>query len=451
MALLSPPSITTMDDARRHRRWALTVLIVVYVFNYIDRQVLSILQEDIKRDLKLSDTELSLLIGLSFVAIYCTFGIPAARIADRGNRKGVVAASLAVWSGFTMLCGAAGNFWTMFLMRFGVGLGEAGGSPPAHAMISDLYEAEKRGRALAIYSCGLYIGTLLGFALGGVLADAFDWRVAFVVVGAPGVIFAVLVWSTVREPLRGLSGAMSQGPEITFKQSFARLWALPSFQRYSLAAGAGLFITYGLGNFMPSFLQRTYHHAWAMPDLQLALGFCKNTVANGVNDCVDMSRGELGILYGVVAGIGGAIGTLLGGYMADKRGEKDARWFLWIPMWGKLIGGPLFVASMLAPTPELSLAFYFPAIGTAAMYLGPSIAITHRLVPPEMRAMSSAVFFYIINMVGLGLGPTMIGIISDALNPTLGENSLQWGMIAAVAAMYPFSILWHTGAQRLPI
>jgi MFS family permease len=450
MALLSPPGITNMAQARSHRTWAISVLIVVYIFNFIDRQVLSILQEEIKADLGLNDFQLGLLTGLTFAAIYCTVGIPVARLADGGNRKGVVAVSLAIWSAFTALCGLAGNFWHLLIGRLGVGLGEAGGSPPAHAMISDLYEKERRGRALAIYSAGLYIGTLLGYWLGGALADTFSWRDAFVLVGLPGVAFSVVVWTTVREPARGLSGTPSAA-SVTFVQSFRKLWAIRAFRYYALASGAGLFVTYGVGNWMPPFLSRTYG-AWAYPDFQHALGLCGSTVVNGVNDCVAMSSTEIGLIYGTVAGIAGAIGTLLGGYFADRLGAKDRRWFLWIPMWGKLIGGPLFIASMFAPNAELSLLLYAPAIGLAAMYLAPAVAITHHLVAPGMRAMSSAVLFFIFNMIGLGFGPTLLGATADwfSANTGLGQFSLQWAMAACVAAMYPLSLLWHIGAQKLP-
>jgi MFS family permease len=447
MGFLSPPRITTMDQARAHRAWALAILIGVYVFNFIDRQVVSILQEDIRRDLGLDDFQLGLLSGLPFAIVYCTMGIPVARVADATSRKAVVAGSLALWSGFTALCGLAGNFWHLLGARLGVGLGQAGGSPPAHAMLSDLYEKEKRGRALAIYSAGIYIGTLLSYWLGGAFADAFDWRIAFILVGLPGIAFAVIVWTTVREPQRGLSGVAQTAADITFLQSFAKLWRLRSFRFYSVAAGAGLLVTYGLGTWLPSFLQRTYGE-WGLPGMQRALGLCGADVA----DCIAMSTGEIGLLYGTVAGVGGAAGTLLGGYLADHRGGKDRRWFLWVPMWGKIIGGPLFLAAMFAPNAELSLLFYFPAIGLAAMYLGPSLAITHHLVPAGMRAMSSAVLFFIFNMIGQGLGPTAVGALSKWLgeNAGLGEASLQWSMVAAVVAMYPLSILWYWGAQALP-
>ncbi len=503
MALFSPKKIESLDEARApfalgisNRTWALGILFTVYIFNFIDRQIVNILSEDIKHELNLNDTQIGMMTGLTFALVYCTMGIPVARIADATSRKGVTVLSLILWSGFTALCGLATDiniggvtvvsaFVFLLVARMGVGLGEAGGSPPAHAMISDYYEKEKRGRALAIYSAGLYAGTLLGYYLGGILTDMLDWRQAFFVVGIPGVIFALIVWTTVREPVRGISGIKPTGTSVTFLQSFKKLWSIKAFPYYAIATGAGTFITYGLGNSMPAFLQRTYGLVdpastgetikyigqWSMPELQSALGFCKAEVINGVAqlaaDCREMSKTEIGLFYGTVSGIGGMIGTIYGGYLADRLGAKDRRWFLWVPMWGKFIGAPLFITAMLAPTPELSLLIYFPAITLAAMYLGPSLAITHHLVPAGMRAMSSAVLFFILNILGLGTGPTVVGIVSDAFSnsaqavadmaPWIGATmaevkqfSLKWAMVAAVVLMTPLAVLWHIGAMKLP-
>jgi len=495
MAFLSPSMITTMDDARKHRTWALWILIIVYIFNFIDRQIVNILQEDIKADLGLNDTQLGMMTGLAFAVVYCTMGIPVARIADSTSRKGVMVISLAIWSGFTALCGLANPihigtftisaFVVLLITRMGVGLGEAGGSPPAHAMISDLYEKEKRGRALALYSAGLYAGTLLGYYLGGWLSEALNWRQAFFVVGIPGVIFAVIAWTTVREPVRGLSGATPSTDKPTFVKSFAKLWSLKAFPYYAIATGAGTFITYGLGNWMPSFMPRTYGvidpasvggavkyiGQWGMPELQNALGMCQATMVDGVRqlaaDCYQMNKTEIGLFYGTCSGVGGMIGTIAGGYLADRLGAKDRRWFLWVPMWGKILGAPLFIAAMLAPNVELSLLLYFPGITLAAMYLGPALAITHHLVPASMRAMSSAVLFFILNILGLGTGPFVVGMLSDWISGNadslsqahsfLGDSvdqvkqmSLKWAMIIAVVLMTPLAILWHIGAMKLP-
>lgn len=514
MALFSPKKIESLEEARApfifgisNRAWAVTILFIVYIFNFIDRQIVNILQEDIKHDLNLQDWQLGMMTGLTFAVIYCTAGIPVARIADATSRKGVTVISLIIWSGFTAICGLStdivlggtlqpdgttvggfvviSGFLFLLLARMGVGLGEAGGSPPAHAMISDYYEKEKRGRALAIYSAGLYAGTLLGYYLGGFLTEVLNWRQAFFVVGIPGVIFAFIVWTTVREPVRGISGIKPTGANTTFVQSFKKLWSIKAFPYYALATGAGTFVTYGLGNWMPSFMPRTYGIVdpastgetikyigqWGMPELQATLGLCQATVVDGVRtlaaDCYNMSKTEIGLFYGTCSGVGGMIGTIYGGVLADKLGAKDRRWFLWVPMWGKIIGAPLFIAAMLMPTVELSLLVYFPAITLAAMYLGPSLAITHHLVPASMRAMSSAVLFFILNILGLGTGPFVVGIVSDWVAgnadslaqsmPWLGSTvaevkqmSLKWAMIVAVALMIPFTLLWHIGAQKLP-
>jgi MFS family permease len=448
MGLFAPSKITTMDEARAHRKYALFVLMIVYAFNFIDRQILNILQEPIKHELHLSDTQLGLLTGFSFTLVYITVGIAVGRLADATSRKTVVGASLAIWSGFTALSGLATSYWSLLAARLGVGVGEAGGSPPAHAMISDLYEPDRRARALAIYSAGIYIGTMLGNVAGGWLSETFSWREAFFVVGLPGVALAILMQMTLREPVRGLSGIAISKERTTFVQAFKHLWSLKAFRYYSIATGAGTFVTYGIGNWMAPFLARTYNE-WSIPGFQQMLGRCSTDTFQA---CVQMDRTEIGLFYGITAGVFGAIGTIGGGYVADRLGKKDKRWFLWVPMWGKLIGGPIFLAGLLAPTAELALLGYAGGIVLASAYLGPSLAITHSLVPPSMRSMSSAVLFFILNLLGLGLGPLIVGNISDYLlaNTDLGADSLRWAMACSVFLTYPLCLLWHLGARQLP-
>lgn len=425
MSLKGPSQITNMEDARKHRKYALFVLMIVYAFNFIDRQILNILQTPIKEELGISDTALGLLTGTSFTLVYVFVGIFVARIADATSRKTVVTASLAIWSGFTALSGLAMNYWQLLTYRLGVAFGEAGGSPPAHAMLSDLYEESKRGRALAIYSAGVYIGTMTGYVAGGWLSEEFHWRTAFYVVGLPGVALAVLMWFTVREPVRGLSGLKKQSSNVKFLESFQKLWALKSFRNYAVATGAGTFVTYGVGNWMVPYLERS--HGW--------------------------ERTEIGLLYGITAGIFGAAGTIGGGFLADRLGRVDRRWFLWVPMWGKLLSAPFFIFGLLAPNGWLALTGYALGLICASVYLGPSIAITHHLVPPSMRAMSSAVLFFILNAIGLGLGPLTVGAITDyfTATTTLGDDALRWGMLCAVIGTYPLCWLWHLGAQNLPM
>ena len=502
MGVFTPGKITTMEEARKHRTYALVILMLVYAFNFIDRRILTILQTPIKEEFNLNDGQLGLLTGFLFALVYTGFGIPVARIADSTSRKGVIVVSLTIWSAFTAISGLVTSYFQLALARMGVGVGEAGGSPPAHAIVSDLYEPEKRARALAIYSSGLYLGTLLGNVGGGWLSEAFDWRTAFMVVGIPGVALAILMQMTVKEPVRGLSGLKPSTEKITFMQSFRHLWGLKSFRFYSIATGVGTFVTYGVGDWMVPFMERSH----------------------------GMSRTEIGFTYGMVAGIAGAIGTIGGGIFADWLGKRDKRWQLWIPMWGKFIGGPIFILGLMSQDPYIALTCYGIGLTLAAAYLGPSLAVTHSLVPPGMRAMSSAVLFLILNMIGLGLGPLLVGMASDFFNDAaacnmadqavqaarscartenlyaalkeagmvtaktlnsvdltaayasgfqtgdmaqqaglhgrlafsfreafpgiadigVGRDALRWAMIACVVITYPLSILWHLGAQALP-
>jgi MFS family permease len=408
MAFGSPSKITTMDEARKHRTYALVMLMLVYAFNFIDRRIMGVLATPIKAEFNFSDAEIGMLTGFFFAIVYTVIGAPIARIADATNRKSVLTISLTVWSAFTALSGIVTSKFQMIGARMAVGVGEAGGSPPAHAIVSDLFEPERRARALAIYSAGIYIGTLLANVGGGWISDAKNlapiagalaplgikmeatelWRLAFFMVGMPGVLFAILIQFTLREPLKGLSGAKPVDKKFTFWMSFKHLWSLKSFRYFSIATGAGTFVTYGLNDWMVSFMERTHH----------------------------MDRSTIGFQFGMVAGIFGAIGTISGGLLADHLGKNDRRWFLWVPMWGKILGGPIFLLGLFMPTPMLSLACYGAGLILAAAYLGPSLAVTHSLVPPGMRAMSSAVLFVFLNILGIGLGPMLVGFWSDFMN-----------------------------------
>lgn len=273
------------DVSTSYRRFVLVMLTIVYAFNFIDRQILVILQEPIKADMGLSDAQLGLLSGFSFALIYVTAGIPIAWLADRSNRRNIVSLALAVWSGMTAISGFAQNYTHLLLARIGVGLGEAGGSPPAHSMISDYFPPEQRGRALSFYSTGIYVGILFGFMFGGVLAESFGWRMAFLLVGIPGVLFALVLWLTVREPVRGgwdQAGEAEQRPSLA--ETLSLLRNRPSFWYIALACALTSFSSYGIGNFFPSFLIRSH-----------GLGIA-----------------EVGVILALVSGLTGALGTYLG-------------------------------------------------------------------------------------------------------------------------------------------
>lgn len=411
------------DYSASYKRFVMVMLTIVYAFNFIDRQILVILQEPIKADMGLSDTQLGLLSGFSFAVIYVTAGIPIAYWADRGNRRNIISLALAVWSGMTALSAFTQNYGQLLAARIGVGLGEAGGSPPAHSMISDYYPPEKRGRAMAFYSTGIYIGILVGFMFGGVIAEAFGWRTAFLVVGLPGVLFAVALRLTVKEPIRGRwDSAAENSHKPTLAETFALLRDRPSFWYIAVACSVTAFVSFGVGNFFPSFLMRSH----------------------------GMSIGQVGVVLALASGLSGAVGTYLGGYLGDRFGAKDARWYLWVPMIGGAVAFfPYLFVLLTENTIGLMIALVFTTILTT-LYVGPCLALSHALVPPSMRAMTSAILFFVLNMIGLGLGPFFTGLMSDLLAPRYGDNSLRYAMvISSMAALIAIVMFW-IGAKKLP-
>lgn len=407
-----------------YQRFVLVMLTIVYAFNFIDRQILVILQEPIKADMGLSDAQLGLLSGFSFALIYVTAGIPIAWWADRSNRRNIVSLALTVWSGMTALSGFAQNYSQLLLARIGVGLGEAGGSPPAHSMISDYFPPEQRGRALSFYSTGIYVGILLGFMFGGVIAEAFGWRMAFLMVGLPGVLFALLLRLTVREPLRGRwDHAAESTHRPSFRETFALLRNRPSFWYIALACALTSFVSYGIGNFFPSFLIRSH-----------GLGIA-----------------EVGVVLALVSGITGALGTYLGGYLGDRMGTRDPRWYLWVPMIGGAIAFFPYLYVLLGDNTTLVLGVLVFTNILTTLYLGPCIAISHALVPPSMRALTSAILFFVLNIIGLGLGPFLTGLASDLLMPRFGQDSLRYAMVlSSLVALVAIALLW-IGSRRLPV
>ena len=383
-----------------YRRYVLVLLTLVYALNFIDRQILVILQESIKVDMDLSDSQLGLLTGFAFAIFYVSVGIPIARWADLGNRRNIVSLAVAVWSGMTALSGFTQNFWQLLMARIGVGVGEAGGSPPSHSMISDYYPVEQRGSALSFYSTGVYLGILLGFLIGGWINSEFGWRTAFFVVGVPGFLVALLVRFTIREPVRGgLEGRALETP-ATFGETLRTLKGFGSFKLFAIAAGLNAFSSYGIGNFTPSFLIRSH-------------GF---------------SSLEVGTSLALITGIGGALGTYMGGVLADRFGANDKRWYLWVSGIPAACSVPLMFTAVFIGDPRLALGFLFFATMLGAFYLGPTIAISHTLVSPSMRAMASAILFFILNLIGLGLGPLVVGMLSDLLAPTYGSESLRYAL-----------------------
>ena len=384
------------------RNYALGVLVVVYTFNFIDRQILSILLEPIKQDLGLSDSALGMLTGFAFALFYATLGIPIARFADRSNRRNLIAWALAIWSAMTAVSGLAQNFWHLLLARIGVGVGEAGCSPPAHSMLADYFPTENRATALGIYSLGIPFGILFGFIAGGWLNEFFGWRVAFFIVGIPGLLLAILVRFTLREPPRGMAeGRVADEEQPTIMETFRFLWSKRSFRHMAVGGGLTAFVGYGVITWVPSFLIRSY----------------------------GMSTGDVGTYLGLILGIPGGIGIALGGYLADRYGARDTRWYLWIVSVALIASTPLFFGVYLSSTAFASLMFIILPILLGNFYQATTFSQTQGLVSLRMRSVAAAVLLFILNMIGLGAGPQAVGILSDILQPSYGDESLRYALL----------------------
>jgi predicted MFS family arabinose efflux permease len=383
-----------------YRAYALGLLVTVYVFNFVDRQILTILAGPIAADLHFSDTELGLLTGPVFALFYTSAGIPIARWADVGIRRSIIALALSVWSGMTALSALAQSFTQLALARVGVGLGEAGGSPPAHSLISDLFPVERRASALAIYALGVPFGGALGTLMGGWLGQLYGWRTAFAVVGLPGILLALLVRFTLREPARAPAPVRRESA-LAVLRFMARRRAF-----VHMASGAALlaFAGYGAGAFTPIFVMRVHH----------------------------FELGPAGTWIGTIALVAGGLGTYLGGAISDRLARPDVSWYLRVPAFASLLSVVFSSLFYLWPDGRMALVLSIPGSVLGIMYLGPTFAMTQSLVRPEMRALAAAILLFIINAVGLGLGPWFVGWLSDAFEPRFGADAVRWASLATV-------------------
>ena len=407
-----------------YRNYVLAMLTLVYVFNFVDRQLLVILQESIKKELQLSDTQLGLLSGFTFAIFYVVLGIPSARMADKRSRRNTVAISLGLWSLMTACSGLARNFVQLLLARIGVGVGEAGGSPPAHAMISDYFPPQKRSTALSIYSAGIYFGILIGFLMGGYLNQHLGWRMAFFVIGTPGLVFALLFYVTVKEPQRGATDTTTHAIGAhTLGEVLKVLCSNKVFVSLALASALNVFCIYGLMNWAPSFLHRLH----------------------------GMTSVQIGGLLGPILGIGGAIGSFAGGLLTDHFGKNDRRWYLKIPAYAIIVGIPCAAGALFLQDKYLAVACLGLCASLQSMYLGPALAVSHSLVPASMRSLTSAVFFLAINLIGLGFGPLVVGVVSDLLKASLGAESLRWAMAIIIPMSMVSATLFFAAAKKMAV
>ncbi len=407
-------------------RLTLWVLLAVYVFNFIDRQIVNILAEPIARDLQLSDTQIGLMTGLAFALFYTVLGIPIARLADRPStsRPKLIALALAVWSAMTALCGLAQNFAQLLLARIGVGVGEAGCTPPAHSLISDMVPPEKRASALAFYSLGIPIGTLLGMIIGGTLADRLGWREAFVVVGLPGVVLALVVWFVLKDPRHTdaatILRAQSQPAALPLGDAVSEVMRSRAYLLLLCAGSAAAFLAYGKTTWTTIFFQRTH----------------------------DLSPGQVGLWFGLIGGIGGMLGTFLGGYLADRFGATNRRHVLSAPAIGMALAVPLAIAAYQAPSWPLALVLLFVPQVCNSLYYGPCYSAAQGLVPLRARAIAAATLLFFQNLIGLGLGPLFFGMLSDWLQPAYGGDSVRYVLYgAAVLGLVPAFFFWRCGMR----
>lgn len=418
-----------------YRRYALWLLFVIYTLNFLDRQIVNILAEPIKQDLGLSDTQLGMLTGLSFALFYTVLGLPIARLAERGNRAWIISGAVAIWSLFTVACGLARNYPMLLLARIGVGVGEAGCTPPAHSLITDFTPREKRASALAIYNLGVPIGSLLGLALGAVIADQLGWRMAFLLVGAPGLLVAALAFFTLREPRR-VNGRMEAAETPSFGEALRELRTKRTFWFVALGVAFIAFLGYGHIAFYGSFYLRNHG-----PELDRLAGQAGAMFGTELG-----ALAFLGPALGVLVGVAGAIGTWLGGQIADRAARRDLRAYVSVPAVAVFGGAPFFVAAMLVDSALLSLLLLAVPTLLNSLWYGPIYAGVQGLVQPRTRATAVAVLLFIANLIGLGLGPLAVGALSTFLANDMGlgeAEGIRWALLlSAVIGLLVAFCFW---------
>lgn len=412
----------------RNRYVVLGVLVLVYTLNYLDRQILGILAGPIKKELALTDGQLGLMGGLSFALLYSTMGVPIAWLADRKSRSWIMTVCLAAWSLFTAVCGLAGNFWHLFLARIGVGVGEAGGAAPAYSLISDYFPKAQRGRALATYSLGIPIGSGLGVLLGGLIAASIGWRAAFMVVGGAGVLLAPIFKLVVRDPVRGGLDADPAAPAApkpaspTFREVLRTVLPKASFWLLALGAASSSICGYGVAFWLPSFFQRSLH----------------------------LTLVQTAWFYGAINVLGGVLGIVGGGALADILGKRSRANYARIPAVAFLVAMPLFFAAINTRSLTLSFFLFVVPTGLNLAWLGPVISAVQQLAPASMRSTVSALFLLVNNLLGIAVGYYYFGAMSDLLRPMFGEESLRYAIYSGGGFYLLSSTLLLFASRSLP-
>ncbi|MEZ5560273.1 MAG: MFS transporter [Pseudomonadales bacterium] len=387
----------------RQRAYTLGVLVLVFTSSHVDRQIVGILGQAIKESLQISDTQLGVLSGIMFAVFYATLGMPMAMWADRGNRRNIITLSVALWSAMTVACGLAQSYAQMLLARIGVGVGEAGSNPPSHSIIADLYAPHERATAMSVFALGVNVGIMLGYLIGGWVNEWLDWRWAFIVAGVPGLLIAAVVRFTVREPPRGyVEQRTAQVQAPPFLAVLRTMTASPILRQVVLGGTLAAFAGYALVIWVPVYLVRVHQ----------------------------MGTGAAGSTLALLVGLGGGFGTFMAGWLADRLARRSEGWRAWVVTVALATAMPLAIVAFLQQgTLATILWFVLPAMLVGA-YIGPGFAIVQSYIPLEMRAVAAAINLFIVNIVGLGLGPFTVGLISDQLAASQGVDSLRYGLLA---------------------
>jgi len=417
----SPATQEPQQHGRVYAGYVLLVLVVVSAFNYFDRFLLVITMESIKRDLGLSDTELGLLTGFAFSAVYTTAGIFVARWADSGNRRNIMTLGLAIWSAMTALCAVANSFIHLALCRLGVGLGESASTPPAHSMLSDYFSPARRATAIAIYGLGLYVGMGLGFGFGGWVDQHYGWRTAFLVGGLPGIGMALLLRFSIREPARGHRDDVGVD---------ARHYPVADVMRYIVQRRSFLAYVIASGLFVFSGNATDY---WGATFLIRVHG---------------MGSAEVGSALGTLGSTAGILGIMVFAIIADRLAKRDPSWYLKVSSVGAALMVPSILLFLFDDGPRLYL-YYFLATFFGASYMAPIVALTQRVLPVRMRALSSAIILLSFNVIGITAGNFMTGAISDLLEPRLGIQSLRWALAMTMVGALVGLVLMQYSTRRL--
>lgn len=394
-------------------RYTLLVLMAILAVNHLDRHVLSINLDAIGREFILSDTQLGLLSGLVFAIVYVLFGFPVAKLAARGNRRNIIAAAAAIWSSMTIAMAAAQSFLHLILARLGVGIGEAGCVSPAHSMISDLYPEERRTSAMATFVVGANIGVLLAFLIGGIVGQQFGWRWAFVAAGVPGLILAAVMWFTVAEPQRDSSSTRASENRSLLLATLKHIWADRGLRHAMFGLAIVGIVTFGALAWNPAFIIRQH----------------------------SLNQAQTGIFLALTIGIGGGLCTWLSGKLADRLGARDPGWRMMIVVLAIVLAKPFVVGFLLLDNTTAALACFVVSASVASVFWGPTFAMLHSRVPNHMRPMATSIFLFVFNLIGVGVGPTLIGFLSDTLFAQAGSRSLSYALVLVqIAGIWA---AWH--------